>query len=288
MKRTLLFLIAMVAMVVLPACKDNTPKQEVSNKDTTKTEIGNQELNAANNENTDNMPFITLQVKSGAKIKMRFFVSENNTKVRIVSGKNTKEIVLDYDEEGSEEFEFISDGTTMTIYGDYYDFNCIENHSNITGIDISNHPKLQVLFCSENSISSLDLSKNKELVELACNKNKLTSLDLSNNEKLFRIYCSNNAIKTLDLRNIKELDVIVCSDNQLETLLIAAGEQLQEVDCRNNKLTTLDLSNNPSIGLLDCSNNRLTSLKLSKMAEMYVFNCKGNKLPREIMKLQTE
>ena len=50
----------------------------------------------------------------------------------------------------------------------------------LTIINVSNNPKLELFDCLNNKITSLDISKNPLITELACENNQLTYLNLKN------------------------------------------------------------------------------------------------------------
>jgi len=67
---------------------------------------------------------------------------------------------------------------TVTIYGKVAAFNC--SKQNLTALDVSNNPALQVLVCSHNSLSVLDLSKNTGLMCLYSHRNQIKKTAMDN------------------------------------------------------------------------------------------------------------
>ena len=126
--------------------------------------------------------YITLTVKSGEAIRLNFRAAANQTPIRIVSGSNTQDIIVNDFWKGYA--HYTADGTTMTIYGDLKGFDCPGNGANITYLNVSNSPKLETLMCQGNRISSLDLSNNTQLTTLLCYENNLTTSAIDD------IYCS--------------------------------------------------------------------------------------------------
>jgi len=126
--------------------------------------------------------YITLTVKNGEAIRLNFRAAANQTPIRIVSGSNTQDIIVNDFWKGYA--HYTADGTTMTIYGDLKGFDCPGNGANITYLNVSNSPKLETLMCQGNRISSLDLSNNTQLTTLLCYENNLTTSAIDD------IYCS--------------------------------------------------------------------------------------------------
>ena len=117
--------------------------------------------------------YITLTVKNGEAIRLDFWATANQTPIRIVSGSNTKDIIVNNVWKGYA--LYTAGSTTMTIYGDLKRFDCAGNGEKITALDVSNSPKLDVLLCQGNRISSLDVSKNPKLTTLHCHGNNFST-----------------------------------------------------------------------------------------------------------------
>jgi Leucine-rich repeat (LRR) protein len=83
---------------------------------------------------------------------------------------------------------------TITIIGNVTCLNCSGNQ--LTNLDVSNDPALELLNCSKNQLISLDVSNNITLKALNCSGNQLTSLDVSNNTTLRVLDCSGNQLKS--------------------------------------------------------------------------------------------
>ena len=126
--------------------------------------------------------YITLTVENGEAIKLDLCAAANITPIRIVSGSNTQDIIVNNVWKGNA--HYTADGTTMTIYGDLKRFDCAGNGAKITYLNVSNSPKLGTLMCQDNRISSLDVSKNTELNWLYCHGNNFSTQALDD------IYCS--------------------------------------------------------------------------------------------------
>ena len=152
----------------------------------------------------------------------------------------------------------ITDLTGIEDFTALTELSCDDNQ--LTSLDLSGNPLLEVLWCTGNQLTSLDLSGNPLLEELGCENNQLTSLDLSGNPVLEEFYCDSNQLTSLDLSGNPLLEELYCGDNQLTSLDLSGNPLLVYLWCNNNQLTSLDLTSNTVLEGLDCSNNQLTSL----------------------------
>jgi hypothetical protein len=75
------------------------------------------------------------------------------------------------------------------------------NYNQLTSLDISNNPKIEVLNCVSNQISQLVLYFNPKLEMLSCNSNFLTRLDVSQNSLLKYLDCRSNSLTGLNIKN---------------------------------------------------------------------------------------
>lgn len=82
----------------------------------------------------------------------------------------------------------ISDVTGIEAFPKLRELYC--SGSGITGLDLSNNPRLQILACSNNRMSSLDVSDCPLLKELSVSGCMLTSLNLSKNTALNFLTCT--------------------------------------------------------------------------------------------------
>ena len=144
--------------------------------------------------------YITLTVKNGEAIRLDLWATANITPIRIVSGSNTQDIIVNDAWKGNA--YYTAGSTTMTIYGDLKKFDCADNRAKITALDISHNTQLTRLWCGNNNLSNLDVSKNTQLAWLYCYSNKLSSLDLSKNTQLRGLFCYGNNFSTAALDDI--------------------------------------------------------------------------------------
>ncbi len=137
--------------------------------------------------------------------------------------------------------DYTAGADTMTIYGNIGCFDCSENGSNVTGLDVSQNKELVALYCFFNQISSLDVSQNTKLAYLACNNNQLSSLDISQNTKLKELSCHKNLFTT------EIVDEIFCSlpdkevaDNAKIYILNNASDDNHDTVLATNKQNAID------------------------------------------------
>lgn len=234
----------------------------------------------------DKSKYITLGVKSGKEIILTFKAAIENTPVRIVSGSNTKDIYVGknwYGENLTEYVKVLSDGNTMTIYGDINEFDCSNNLEDLTEIDISNNKQLITLYAAYNDLTEVNISNCPNLVNLTCNNNKLTSIDLSHNGKLELLGCGRNNLTSINLSNNSKLRELYCDNNKFTSLDVSTNSKLKTLYFAYNKISSIDLSNNVNLINLDCSANKLTSLELTNNVDLQKVYCFDNDFNSEAM-----
>ncbi len=99
----------------------------------------------------------------------------------------------------------------------------------LTAIDLSENPKLDVLSVAHNSISQIDLGK-VSLNILICFENKLSDLDLSSQTNLQSISCGGNPdLKTLDLSGCHPTinSIVATGCNALVTIYLRRDQTLR-------------------------------------------------------------
>ena len=193
---------------------------------------------------TPNMEcYITLDVKNGKEIKLDFKAGAN-TPVRVVSGRNTHDIIVGtdwYDGNTPSSFTVTSQDTTIKVYGDITGFDCSGNGDNITNIYVVKNTLLKTLNCSKNSLSTLNLVLNTQLADLNCSSNQIASLDISNNRALIDLDCSFNGLTTLSLAENTSLRTLNCSNNSLQSLDVSNNKRLKNIYCYGNNFTSIAL-----------------------------------------------
>ena len=221
--------------------------------------------------------YITLTVKSGEEIKLKFKAAAAGTPVKIVSGSRDTTFTVDNDWM-THYVKYKSDGTTMTVYGTITGFICDGNGTNLTAIDPSHNTQLTELWCENNNLSSLNVSKNTQLTRLGCGGNILSSLDVSHNTQLTGLGCSNNRLSNLDVSHNTQLTELYCGENTLSSLDVSHNTQLTGLGCSSNTLTSLDVSKNTQLTKLDCYSNTLSSLDVSQNTQLTRLGCSNNRL----------
>lgn len=121
----------------------------------------------------------------------------------------------------------------------------------LTHIDLTPIPRLEVLHCGRNEFTSLNLSPVPNLTVLSCHRNQLTEIDLSPVPLLIDLRCYNNQLTALDLSPVRQLVNLDCSYNSLTTLDLSPVGRLQHLVCAGNHFTDLDLRplDNPDINV---------------------------------------
>ncbi len=223
--------------------------------------------------------YITLTVWGGEHIALSLQAAADNTPVRIVSGSITWNITV-----GTSKTRkyCLSDGTTMTIYGDITGFDCNGNSNKIVSIDVNNNTELKILNCSNNQLTSLDVSGCTALTTLDCRLNKLTSLDVSNNTALKILNCwDNQQLTTLDVSSCPVLDWLYFGNNpQLKTLNISGCSSLRTtMDFQDfSKIEVIKASGCSSLTELYCSKKPVKELDLTGCSSLKKLKCKQTKL----------
>ena len=88
------------------------------------------------------------------------------------------------------EYTVVDPSKDIVISGNVEQLECYG--CQLTSLDVTKDPYLQILRCYNNQLTQLDLTANANLNTLDCNSNKLSSLDVSGNAKMERLNCSNN------------------------------------------------------------------------------------------------
>jgi len=225
--------------------------------------------------------YIVLTVKEGADILLDICADADNTSIKIVSGNNERIITVGTKWVGRQNYS--AGAGTMTIYGNVQQFDCGGNAANITGLNVSNNPQLQELYCYLNSIASIDIKSNTQLKGLGCFSNALTSIDVSNNTQLKLLDCSANSISSIDVSHNPQLEQLWIFDNSLTSLDLSNNTKLTRLNCCNNSLTSIDVSHNPQLEWLYCFENSLATLDISRNKNLSYLACYGNKFSTAVL-----
>ena len=99
----------------------------------------------------------------------------------------------------------------------------------VTGVDLSGNPRLEILEMNHVGVRAFDLSGNPVLRSLSLGRDDLEALDLQYNPELVSIWVSENRLQALDVSMLP---------------------RLEQLECVDNPLTTLDLRQNPRLSIL--------------------------------------
>ena len=220
--------------------------------------------------------YITLTVQKGQSIQFDLKAASDNTPIRVVSGNQTTDITANVVWMGFK--NFVSDETTMTIYGDVTGFDCSENGDKIYGLDASHNKILKGLYCNFNKIPSLNVSGLTLLEELGCRKNQLSSLNVSGCTALISLDCYSNSLSSLDVSGLTALTKLYCHNNQLSSLKVNGCTALKELYCNNNQLSSLDANKLTALTILFCYENKLSSLNVKGCKALKALDCYTNQL----------
>ena len=151
------------------------------------------------------------------------------------------------------------------------------NHD-LTSIDVSKNPKLEILSASHGKLTSLNVSNNRKLVELYVYNNQLTALDVSSNYLLKKLSCYENQITALDLSYNGALESLSVNDNPITELNLHPLSNLQQLSCSKMKLTKLDVDRCPKLRRLYCNDNQIETLDLRSNKKLETLYCQNNRL----------
>lgn len=134
----------------------------------------------------------------------------------------------------------------------------------ITELNTDNNPELenlQLFFTPE--LATVDVSNNPELVWFYLDETKVTEIDLSHNPKLAEFRCCDTEISELDLSHNPELITLYAYGSKLTSIDVDHNPKLIQLDIHDTEIAELDLSNNMALMELNCFWTKITSLDLS-------------------------
>ena len=155
------------------------------------------------------------------------------------------------------------------------------DNNQITELDLSNNPELELLQCKNNKLTNLNMNGCTKLYWLNCTQNELTALDTGSNIALTKIQCGENQLTGLDLTKNRALISLSCYVNPIEELDLSKNAALDDIQCQMTKLYSLDVSNNTELTSLCCFTAMLSSLNVSnntKLKHLYVSENKLNSI----------
>ena len=118
----------------------------------------------------------------------------------------------------------ITDLKGIGIFTELKELLCGRNE--LTALDISENPKLELLNASDNQLTEIDVSGNPGLETLICSGNPLGALDLSGNPELYHLDCADCSLTDLDISRNTKLEILHCEGNQIPILDIHAAPAL--------------------------------------------------------------
>ena len=139
--------------------------------------------------------------------------------------------------------------------------------------DISNMGILRFLSVGNNNLTSIDFSGNPALEIIRAPSNNLTSVDLSNNNNLIEIELGGSSFPEIDTSNMNNLEILSVGDNpNLTSLDVSSNTALIKLEAPSCNLQgTLDVSmlenlmelrvfNNPNLTCIKVNQNQLDNI----------------------------
>ena len=220
--------------------------------------------------------WIELTVTQGNDINLGFIGENENTTIKITSGSYDTTLTIGKYYTGLN--PYLSQGSTMTIYGDVETFECFDNGSKITGLNASNNIGLRDLSCYNNSITNLNISGLTLLYHLNCKNNSIANLNLSGLTSLKDFYCSHNLLTNLNVNGLTALEEMSCAYNSLTSLTLNGLPVLKRLSCNNNSLANLNVSGLSALYDINCSDNDLSSLDVRCLTALTFLYCYNNSI----------
>lgn len=145
-------------------------------------------------------------------------------------------------------------------------------NNEITSIDVSGNPDLEIFWLEGNALTEVDVSNNTKLKNIALGLNEISALDISKNTALNVLTVEGNNLSSIDVSNNTELKQIWLADNpDFEKVDFSKNSKLYNIGIYNTSITTLDLSNtavsrlfilnNPNLEHLDLRNGNNASMQ---------------------------
>lgn len=245
---------------------------------------------------------VELQLKAKKNTPVILRVASVDPTVTIIMGENhskTYSVSTDLNKLTPLSFTTVEDNQSIVIEGDLIALDC--KNINITTLDCTNAPRLQLLDCGENKLTNLDVTNCRSLKHLYVMNNKLEKITLGdlpvledlnasfNNLSFINIAklpllknfsVDKNHIENLDFSNNLLLEKIYCKSNRIQILNVTKLLQLNELSAGENRITQLDLTMNPSLSLLDLKDNSIVDINLTKNTMLEDINLNTNNLKK--------
>jgi len=168
----------------------------------------------------------------------------------------------------------ITDITGIADFTALTHLNCEDQQ--ISTLDLSQNPGLQILEARNNGLSSIAFHPSSALEHLSVNNNQLSTLDVTMLANLDYLYCRTNGLTALDVSQNPLLDRLSVGDNNLSVLNLSQNTALTYLRADLNQLTSLDLSQNTALTIINVADNQLTDLQVSTIAGLNQLYFKNN------------
>lgn len=174
------------------------------------------------------------------------------------------------------------------------------SYNELSELDVTQCPSLEVLQCSDNNLTELSLDNNEALVTLECENNQLESLNIKNISNFEVLNISGNAKSEQELLNRETINDLFPDENFRKAILESLFNQEQNNPNRNiyreqldviqgqsdllianskiKELTEIDLSDCYKLHSLECNKNHLRYLNLENNEELALVSCDSNEL----------
>lgn len=178
----------------------------------------------------------------------------------------------------------------------------LRGNADISTLDVSRNPKLQVLDVENLSLQELDVTHNKDLLALNIGGTGIREINLDSNRNLYELSVASTPLTELNTSIFPNLQVLSVAYSCLSELdltqnhnlykLFASGMQgapityidvtqcpfLLNFSASSNALEKVDFSNNPYLQSIYVYSNRLTELDVSNCPNLIELICWDNNL----------
>ncbi|MDY6265692.1 MAG: hypothetical protein SPM31_01035 [Prevotella sp.] len=158
----------------------------------------------------------------------------------------------------------IENGSLMDItIGNYYpSLNNLElsGNSDISDIDVSGCPELEVLRLSGTSVAQVNLVNNPQLRSLSVDHTPMTKLSLNENTLIQDLNVANTGIKKLDVSKLSRLRNVTIDSTAIARLDLTGKIYLSTVSAQNTNIEFLDMHDEigyNGLRSLDLRNNKM-------------------------------
>ncbi|MCI6153531.1 MAG: Ig-like domain-containing protein [Porphyromonas sp.] len=148
----------------------------------------------------------------------------------------------------------------------------------LSAIDVTQNPKLNILYVQDTQISSINVSNNKELEDFNVNRTQVSRLELVDLPKLTQILAVNCKLDRVIIKGLPQLQKVFIDNNQLSSVSLSDLPELNRLSVYKNRLTSLSLENLPKLMFLFAHENQLETLDLSKLPMLFELNVDQNPL----------